>query len=55
MKLALGIALIIWLGCGLVGAWMFDDLDRHHLKMIAKGPITLAQALDEHPVTYGPN
>jgi hypothetical protein len=56
MKLALGIALSFWLACGLIGAWMLDDLDRHHWKMIARGPITLAHALDEHPVTYpGPS
>jgi hypothetical protein len=55
MKLAIGIALFCWLACGVAGAWLLDDLDRHHLKMNAKGPITLALALDAHPMSYGPN
>jgi hypothetical protein len=52
MKLLVGVAVFFWLICGLVGAWMLDDLDSGHWKMIAKGPITLARALEEHPVTY---
>ena len=56
MKLAVGIALFLWLLCGMVGAWMLDELNSHHLKTIAYGPITLADALNEHPVTFpGPN
>jgi len=53
MKLAVGIAVSFWLLCGIAGAWMLDDLDRHHWKMIARGAITLSQALKDHPVTYG--
>jgi hypothetical protein len=41
-----------WTLSGLVGAWMLDDLDSAHWKMIAHGPMTLHEALDEHPVTY---
>ncbi|HET7678957.1 MAG TPA: hypothetical protein VFK79_02355 [Xanthobacteraceae bacterium] len=52
MKLAVGIAVFFWLLCGLIGAWMLDDLDAHHWKKIARGPITLADALNEHPVTF---
>jgi hypothetical protein len=52
MKLLVGVAVFFWLICGLVGAWMLDDLDSRHWKMIAKGPITLHRALEEHPVTY---
>ncbi len=52
MKLAISIALVFWLGAGLVGAWMLDDLDSDHWKMIARGPITLGKALQEHPVTF---
>jgi len=56
MKFAFGIAVFFWTLSGLIGAWMFDDLDSDHWKMIARGPITLHQALDEHPVTYpGPD
>ena len=51
MKFAIGIILFIWLLCGAIGAWMFDDLDLAHWKMIARGPITLAKAYNDHPVT----
>ena len=47
-------AVCFWLLSGLIGAWIKDDLDADHWKMIARGPITLADALNEHPVTYGP-
>ena len=52
MKFAVGIIVFFWLLSGLIGAWMLDDLDADHWKKIARGPITLAQALNEHPVTY---
>jgi hypothetical protein len=52
MKLLVGVVVFFWLICGLVGAWMLDDLDARHLKVIVKGPITLQRALEEHPVTY---
>ena len=56
MKLAFGFLVFIWMTCGLVGAWWQDDLDVDHWKEIAKGPITLAEAYNDHPVTYpGPN
>jgi hypothetical protein len=56
MKFALGIIVFFWLLCGLIGAWMVGDLNARHWEMIARGPITLAQALDEHPVSYpGPD
>jgi hypothetical protein len=56
MKYAVGIAVFFWLLCGLIGAWMLDDLGADHWKEIARGPITLAAALNEHPVTLqGPN
>lgn len=55
MKLVLGVILFFWLLSGVVGAWWLDELDRHHWKAIARGPITLAQALNDDPVTYGPN
>jgi hypothetical protein len=55
MKLVLGVILFFWLVSGVAGAWRLDELDRYHWKAIARGPMTLATALNEHPVTYGPN
>jgi len=53
MKVVVGVALLLWLICGLAGAWMLGDM---HWKPIAKGPITLVKAFDEKPVTYpGPD
>ncbi len=52
MKFALGTFLFFWLLCGVIGAWMLDDLDADHWMTIARGPITLGKALNEHPVTY---
>ena len=51
MKLAVGITLSLWLLCGAIGAWMLNDLDAAHWKKIARGPITLADALNQHPVS----
>jgi hypothetical protein len=52
MKLAVGTALLLWLACGLIGAWRLDDLDAAHWKKVARGPITLADSLRERPVTF---
>jgi hypothetical protein len=52
MKLWIGFALFFWLICGLAGAWWLDELDKDHLKTIALGPISLARAFNENPVTY---
>lgn len=52
MKLAIIIAVVLWLLCGAAGAWRVGHLDSHHWKAIARGPITLAEALDEDPVSY---
>jgi len=49
MKLLIGIAVFIWLLCGLAGGWRLGD---HHWKTIAKGPISLAKAFNDNPVTY---
>jgi len=51
MKFAVGIIVFLWLLAGLIGAWMLDELDSDHWKAIARGPITLAKALDEHPAS----
>ena len=56
MKLAVGIVVFFWLLCGLIGASILGDLDADHWKKIVRGPITLADALSQHPVTFqGPN
>lgn len=52
MKLLVGIVLFIWFLCGLVGAWRLDDLDLDHWQTIARGPITLAKAFNDKPVSY---
>lgn len=49
MKLWLGIALFVWLICGFAGAWRLGDM---RWKPIAKGPITLAKAFNDNPVSY---
>ncbi len=54
MKFAVGIVLFIWLLCGLIGAGMMGHLDADHWKAIARGPITLAKAVNDHPVTLTP-
>jgi hypothetical protein len=51
MKLLIGILVFVWVLSGLIGAWRLGDLDMDHLTEIAKGPITLADAFDEYPVT----
>ena len=56
MKFALCVFAVLWLLCGVAGAWMQGDLDSVHWKMIAKGPITLVHAFNNKPVTYpGPD
>jgi hypothetical protein len=50
MKLAIGITLSLWLLCGAIGAYMLDDLSTDHWRKVARGPITLADALQQHPV-----
>jgi hypothetical protein len=56
MKLWVGFAIFMWLLCGLVGEWRMHGAGNLHFKGIAKGPITLAKAFDENPVTYpGPS
>ena len=52
MKLAFGVIVFFWLMSGLIGAWMLDDLNAEHWKKVARGPITLAQALNDHPVNF---
>jgi hypothetical protein len=50
MKFAIGLLVFIWFFCGFLGALMLHDLDSTHWKVVAKGPITLARAVNENPV-----
>ena len=52
MKIFVGFAVFIWLLCGLIGAWMLEGRNDIHLKAVARGPITLVKAYNEHPITY---
>lgn len=47
MKIAVILLVLVWLLCGLGGAWMLDDLDSQHWKAIARGPLTLMRAVNE--------
>ena len=55
MKLFFGVAVFVWLLCGLIGAWMLGDLDSAHWEMIAKGPITLVKAFNDSPPPVYPS
>jgi hypothetical protein len=56
MKVAIGFLVVLWLLCGLVGAWWMEGSDNLHWKTIARGPISLVEAYNENPMTYpGPN
>jgi hypothetical protein len=48
MKWFLGFAVVVWLLCGLFGAWWMDSL---RVERIARGPFTLMEALDDRPMT----
>ena len=53
MKLLIGILIFVWFACGLFGAWRLGDMS---LKKRARGPITMAKAFNDDPVTYpGPD
>lgn len=56
MKLFIGVMIFLWLLCGVIGAWRMEGGDDMHFKTIAMGPISLAQAFNDNPVTYpGPD
>jgi hypothetical protein len=56
MKLWIGVVIFIWVLCGFAGEWRLDGLGYLQFKAIAKGPITLAKAFNDDPVTYpGPD
>ena len=52
MKLLIAFLVLIWMICGLAGAWRLDKLDTDHWKTILSGPFTLAQSFEDNPVTY---
>jgi hypothetical protein len=51
MKLLVLCAIVFWLICGFAGAWMLEGADDLHLKTIARGPLSLIDAFNEHPVS----
>jgi hypothetical protein len=52
MKAFVIFVVLIWLVCGLTGAWMLDKLDGEHWSYIARGPLTLVDAINDKPVHY---
>jgi hypothetical protein len=51
MKFVFAVLVFFWIMSGAVGAWMNDDLNADHWKEIARGPITLANAVNDHPAS----
>ena len=52
MKFAIAVIVFIWVLCGAIGAWWMNELDGAHWKVIAMGPISLAQGYKESPPSY---
>lgn len=52
MKLFIGVALFIWLVCGLAGDWLLEDGGSFRWQAVAKGPITLVKAMQKSPPTF---
>jgi hypothetical protein len=52
MKLFVGLAVFVWLLCGLAGTWMLEGSGDLQWKMIARGPLTLVKAFNDKPVSY---
>jgi hypothetical protein len=55
MKYAVILIVVVWLLCGVAGAWMLHDLNRDHWKTVLRGPMTLVRAINDNPVTVGPD
>jgi hypothetical protein len=56
MKAFVVFTLFIWLLCGFIGAWRLEGLGEMRWKTIARGPISLVRAFNDHPVSYpGPD
>ena len=49
VKLFIAVIVLVWLLCGLGGAYMLGD---HHWKVVARGPISLVQGFSDNPVSY---
>jgi hypothetical protein len=47
MRSLLALAVVLWVLCGMIGAWMLQADGDLRLKMIARGPITLVKAFHE--------
>lgn len=51
MKFVVILVVVVWFLCGAIGALILGDLDSHHWKTIVRGPITLARAVNDNPVS----
>jgi hypothetical protein len=47
-RTVLFIAVAFWAICGFAGAWRMDDM---RIKTIARGPLSLIEALNEDPIS----
>ncbi len=47
MRSFLALAVVLWVLCGMIGAWMLQADGDVRLEMIARGPITLVKAFNE--------
>ena len=52
MKWFVTFAIVIWLLCGVAGAWMLGAGGDLRWKAIARGPITLVKAYNESSGSY---
>ena len=52
MKLFIGVALFVWLACGLTGEWLLEGRSDMRWQSVAKGPITLVKAMRQSPPTF---
>ena len=49
MKLLIAVLIFIWFICGFFGAMRLGDM---RFKTILRGPITMAKAFNDDPVSY---
>ena len=52
MKMFVGIAVFVWLLCGLAGAWMLEGANHMHARTIIRGPISLIKAINDAGTPY---
>jgi hypothetical protein len=55
MKMFVALAVVLWLLCGVAGAWMLEGAEMH-AKTIALGPIAVMRGFNQAPEWIpGPN